>query len=74
MSQDAIHSYFQNVTSYANGLVQGNEILLCNLVLKIPHLFASTMQGETPGSVLQYLFSFRLIEGKTLCHRDHAQW
>ena len=68
MSQDAIHSYFQNVTSYANGLVQGNEILLCNLVAEDSTFVRfNNAKVRQPGSVLQYLFSFRLIQGKKHC-------
>ena len=68
MSQDAIHNYFQNVTSYANGLVQGNEILLCNLVAEDSTFVRfNNARVRQPGSVLQYLFSFRLIQGKKHC-------
>jgi predicted Zn-dependent protease len=68
MSQDAIHNYFQKVTSYANGLVQGNEILLCNVVAEDSTFVRfNNAKVRQPGSVLQFSFSFRLVQGKKHC-------
>ena len=68
MSQDAIYSYFITITDYANGIVQGKEILLCNLIAENSSFVRfNHAKVRQPGTVLQFLFSFRLIEGHRHC-------